>query len=35
MITELKRAAELERRSLAVCHYGRKILCNMVAYGTK
>lgn len=35
MISELKRATELDRKSLAVCHYGRQILCNMVAYGTK
>lgn len=35
MISELKRATELDRQSLAVCHYGRQILCNMVAYGTK
>ncbi len=35
MITELKRPSEIDRRSLAVCHYGRKILCNLVAYGTK
>ena len=35
MIAELRRQTEIDRKSLAVCHYGRKILCNMVAYGTK
>lgn len=35
MITELKRQTDIDRRSLAGCHYGRKILCNLVAYGTK
>lgn len=35
MITELIRETDIDRRSLSVCHYGRKILCNLVAYGTK
>ena len=35
MISELRRQTEVDRKSLAVCHYGRKILCNLVAYGTK
>ena len=35
MIAELRRQTEIDRKSLAICHYGRKILCNLVAYGTK
>ena len=35
MITEIQRKSEVDRKSLSVCHYGRKILCCLVAYGTK
>ena len=35
MITEMQRSREADKAALSVCHYGRKMLCNLVAYGTK
>jgi len=35
MITEMLRSREADKTALSVCHYGRKMLCNLVAYGTR
>ena len=35
MITEVQKKSEIDRSSLSRCHYGRKILCCLAAYGTK
>ena len=34
MITEITKEREVSRKALAECHYGRKILCCLLAYGT-
>ncbi|MCQ2416306.1 MAG: N-acetyltransferase [Oscillospiraceae bacterium] len=35
MIIEIQHASDVKRKSLSGCHYGRKILSCLVAYGTK